>query len=113
MSFVVVKIRAWICASGVAVILCVAYTVGLVVLWVRGLCGIEEWRRQKRADKHGARIRGTLEKRVVRGRRDPEKRSIRRTGSVHFSVDSLLQSTTGLDLEHLLEVVKKRHTGHG
>lgn len=33
--------------------------------------------------------------------------------SVHFNVDSFLQSTTGLDLEHLLGVVKERHSKNG
>lgn len=125
MCIVIMHILAWIGASGFAVVMCVACLIGSFILWVRGLCEVEVWRRRRSVSKHkpqshyGKRDCPT----AMAGQEDGNHwrdawRKVAETQdygiqrereSIHFNVDSLLKSTTGLDLEHISRVVKRRH----
>lgn len=121
---VVLGMVAWSLALAFAVVLCVLCFIGSLVLWVRGLWGIVEWRSWRLAE--GKTVPGGAE--LDRPTAMPGQQrgnhwkhaweivkagnySIRHeTGSAHFHISPLLKRTTGFDMERLVMLIKQRDT---
>ncbi|CAM9784847.1 unnamed protein product, partial [Scytosiphon promiscuus] len=119
-AFLVVSITAWAAVSILGVFQVVVCIGGSILLWLRGLIGLffwglDEWGRRHTRDDFPTPMPGQEEgskgadsqewscwreawQSVVRNR---ATRKLQGQTSAHFHVGSLLQSTTGLDLEQL------------
>ncbi|CAN0376362.1 unnamed protein product, partial [Ascophyllum nodosum] len=116
---------AWILALVFAAVMCALCCIGSIILWGRGLWSVAEWTCW-RFTEEGRAVSGEAESscptampgqergdhwrhawRVVQTR---NYRIRQESGSVHFHVAPLLKSTTGLDMERLVMLVKKRDT---
>lgn len=110
-------------ALGLAAILCVLSCIGSIILWLRGLWGVVEWSFW-RLTEEGKFVSGASENNCPKAmpgqeRGDPwrhawkvvKARNYRirhESESAHFHIGSLLKSTTGLDMERLVMLVKNR-----
>lgn len=115
---------AMIAAVVVAAAMCVVFTAGSAVLWVRGLWDVLQWLAWRTSD-DAKSVSGETEKHpcptAMPGQEhgshwkhawwNVAKRSNYRIRaereSVHFNVAPLLTSTTGLDLERLSLLIKR------
>ena len=114
---------AWILALVFAAVLCALCCIGSIILWGRGLWGVAEWSCW-RFTEEGRAVSGEAESTCPTAMPGQERgdhwrhawsvvqnrnyRIRQESGSVHFHVAPLLKSTTGLDMERLVTLVKKR-----